>query len=90
MWNAGSEPGRILEVITPGGGFENYLREVGELLASESAQRDGGPLHESAEFIDLATKYGLTYGTPDWLDEIAARYGLTGPTHRPDSSPVTR
>ena len=32
MWNAGSEPGRIIEVITPGGGFENYFRELGELL----------------------------------------------------------
>src|ERR1700744_2395163 len=31
MWNAGSEPGRIIEVITPGG-FENYFRERGELL----------------------------------------------------------
>jgi mannose-6-phosphate isomerase-like protein (cupin superfamily) len=25
MWNAGSEPGRIIEVITPGGGFKNYF-----------------------------------------------------------------
>src|SRR5215217_1227194 len=82
MWNAGSEPGRILEVITPGGGFENYFRELSELLTSDSvAQRDGGPLHESAEFTDLATKYGLTYGTPAWLDDIVARYGLINPSH---------
>jgi quercetin dioxygenase-like cupin family protein len=82
MWNAGSVPGRIIEVVTPGGGFENYFRELSELLTDEStANRDGSPLHESSEFGDLARKYGLTYGTPDWLDDIVARYGLTDPSH---------
>lgn len=77
MWNAGSRPGRIIEVITPGGGFENYFRELGELLTSGT----GSNLHATPEFLDLAKKYGLTYGTPDWLDDIVARYGLTPPTH---------
>ena len=27
MWNAGSEPGRIIEIIAPGG-FENYFQSV--------------------------------------------------------------
>ncbi|WP_433685772.1 cupin domain-containing protein [Nocardia sp. CA-119907] len=27
MWNAGSVPGRIVEIITPGG-FETYFREL--------------------------------------------------------------
>src|SRR5271166_6263284 len=35
MWNAGSEPGRIIEIITPGG-FENYFRELGELLVEHA------------------------------------------------------
>jgi quercetin dioxygenase-like cupin family protein len=77
MWNAGSEPGRIIEVITPGGGFENYFRELGELLMSGT----GSNLHATPEFTELAKKYGLTYGTPDWLDDIVTRYGLTPPTH---------
>jgi quercetin dioxygenase-like cupin family protein len=82
MWNAGAEPGRIIEVITPGGGFENYFRELSELLESDVASKDAGtPLHQSSEFADLAKKYGLTYGTPDWLDDIVARYGLTPPSH---------
>ena len=42
MWNAGSEPGRIIEVITPGGGFENYFRELGELLTSSSGTEHAG------------------------------------------------
>ncbi|OBK72014.1 cupin domain-containing protein [Mycobacterium sp. 1274761.0] len=81
MWNAGTEPGRIIEVITPGG-FENYFRELGELLMSEPVgAKPGAPLHESAEFIELAEKYGLTYGTPDWLDDVVRRYGLSPATH---------
>ena len=81
MWNAGSEPGRIIEVITPGGGFENYFRELGELLTSSSGTEHAGALHESSEFCDLAEKYGLTYGTPGWMDDVVRRYGLTPPSH---------
>lgn len=82
MWNAGTEPGRIIEVITPGGGFENYFRELSELLTSEEeGSQAGTPLHESSELADLAKKYGLTYGTPDWLDDVVTRYGLTPPSH---------
>jgi quercetin dioxygenase-like cupin family protein len=83
MWNAGDVPGRIVEVITPGG-FETYFRELGELLTSRTAitaEPSPGPLHASPEFAELAAKYGLTYGTPDWLDDVVARYGLTPPTH---------
>lgn len=82
MWNAGTDPGRIIEVITPGGGFENYFRELSELLMSGAATAKAGtPLHESAEFVELAKKYGLTYGTPDWLDDVVRRYGLSPATH---------
>lgn len=87
MWNAGAVPGRIIEVITPGG-FENYFRELGELLTSHTGTSgaaagptSGANLHESPEFIELASKYGLTYDDPDWLDDVVARYGLTPPTH---------
>jgi quercetin dioxygenase-like cupin family protein len=80
MWNAGSEPGRIIEVITPGG-FENYFRELGELLVEHASDPAGQRLHELPEFGELARKYGLTYGTPDWLDDVVHRYGLNPPTH---------
>src|SRR5690349_875747 len=47
MWNAGTEPGRIIEVITPGDGFENYFRELGELLLFEAvATKPHAQLHE--------------------------------------------
>ncbi|MCI2422531.1 cupin domain-containing protein [Saccharopolyspora sp. K220] len=83
MWNAGSEPGRIIEVITPGG-FENYFRDLGELLVSHASEPVGQgvrTLHELPEFAELADKYGLSYGTPDWLDDVMDRYGLKPPTH---------
>ena len=83
MWNAGSTPGRIIEVITPGG-FENYFRELGELLAEHSGGPDGHgvrALHELPAFTELADKYGLVYGSPDWLGDVVARYGLRRPTH---------
>jgi hypothetical protein len=38
-------------------------------------------LHESEELARLATKYGLTYGNPDWLDDVVTRYRLNPPTH---------
>jgi quercetin dioxygenase-like cupin family protein len=74
MWNAGSTPGRIIEVITPGG-FENYFRELSERLTGDSAE----PAHRSAELARLAARYGLSYGTPDWFGDVVARYGLTPP-----------
>lgn len=77
MWNAGDEPGRIIEVITPGG-FEGYFHDLGELLAGRPGDAD---LHASPGFTELAEKYGLTYGTPDWLGDVVARYGLNGPSH---------
>lgn len=82
MWNAGSTPGRIVEIITPGS-FEGYFRELSELLVSHSGTAgQGAPnLHELPEFAELAEKYGLIYGTPDWLGDVVQRYGLQHPTH---------
>jgi quercetin dioxygenase-like cupin family protein len=79
MWNAGSEPGRIVEVITPGG-FERYFRDLSELLVAH-AGRPAADLHQTPEFVELAEKYGLTYGKPAWLDDVVRRYGLNRPTH---------
>lgn len=76
VWNAGSGPGRIIEIITPGG-FENYFRELGELLLEHADDPAGRPLHELPE----SDEYGLTYGSPEWMDDIAQRYGLNPPSH---------
>ena len=70
MWNAGRTPARIIELIAPGG-FERYFRELADLVA-------GGSLEPGAA-ADLAGKYGVTFGHPDWLDDVVERYGLTPP-----------
>jgi len=72
MWNAGHVPGRIIEIIIPGG-FESYFRELADVLAAGAS--------EPGAFAELAAKYGLTYGHPEWLDDIVRRYRLTPPTH---------
>jgi len=61
FWNAGPDPARILEVISPAG-FENYFAEL-------AALGDPSVRHE------LAVKYGVTYSS-DWVAELAAKYNL--------------
>jgi quercetin dioxygenase-like cupin family protein len=43
FWNAGDEPARMLEIISPAG-FENYFREVAPLLAA--AEQDDAAIGE--------------------------------------------
>jgi hypothetical protein len=43
FWNAGDEPARLLELISPAG-FENYFRELAPLLAA--AERDEAAIGE--------------------------------------------
>lgn len=70
MWNAGQAPARMVEIISPAG-FENFFRELSELLAA-------GPPAEGA-IPALADRYGLQFGEPDWLPDVISRYGLTPP-----------
>src|ERR1700736_5388896 len=51
FWNAGDEPARILEIISPAG-FEGYFEQLTELL------RDAGP-PDPAAIAALAATYGL-------------------------------
>ncbi|MFF7760514.1 cupin domain-containing protein [Streptomyces griseorubiginosus] len=71
MWNAGSAPARMIEIISPAG-FEHCFREMVDMLS------DGPPSTEDAVEV-LAAKYGLEFGRPAWLPDIIARYGLTPP-----------
>jgi mannose-6-phosphate isomerase-like protein (cupin superfamily) len=66
FWNAGPEPARIIELLTPGR-FEGFFRRSTEL-----AMRD--------ELTDeVMEELGLEYGTTvsmDWVEDLATRYGL--------------
>src|SRR5205823_2927405 len=54
FWNQGTEPARILEIISPAG-FERYFEELGELFAASG----GAP--DIERILQLAEKYGLRF-----------------------------
>jgi len=70
MWNAGQVQARMIEVISPAG-FEGFFSELSQLIAAGPPRPD--------ELMDLAARYGLQYGEPDWLPDVISRYRLTPP-----------
>lgn len=64
FWNAGDEPVRFLELISPAG-FENYFRELAPLLAA--GDRPG--VQEVAARYELAIDFST-------IPALAERYGL--------------
>ncbi len=70
MWNAGSTPARMIEIISPAG-FEGFFRGFADL-------NDAGPINPP-DVAALAEQYGLPYAQPDWLTDVIERYGLTPP-----------
>ena len=68
FWNAGDEPARILEIISPAG-FEGYFEELSELL------RDGGPPDPAAIAV-IADRYGLELD-PESVPRLVEEYGVT-------------
>ena len=73
MWNAGSTPARMIEIISPAG-FEGFFRGFADM-------NDAGPIDLDA-VRELATEFGLPYAQPDWLDDVITRYNLAPPPRR--------
>ena len=65
MWNAGPEPARVLEVLSPGG-LEDYFEELAPALVAKVP---------AAEYDALAHRYGLTIQN-DWIEELERAYGV--------------
>lgn len=65
FWNAGPEPARILEVISPAG-FDNFFEELAGLLQSEQQSED--------DIAGLCDRYGLDFDR-SWLPDLEARFG---------------
>ena len=66
FWNAGDEPCRILEIISPAG-FERFFEELSDL---------GGALEAAPEQLaELNTRYGLEM-QPESVPELLERFGL--------------
>ena len=66
FWNAGDEPARLLELISPAG-FENYFRELAPLLAAGEA--DEAAIGEVAAGYELDIDFGT-------IPVLAERHGL--------------
>jgi quercetin dioxygenase-like cupin family protein len=66
FWNAGDEPARLLEIISPAG-FENYFREVAPVLTA--TERDEAALGEVVGRYQLDIDF-------DTIPELAKRHGL--------------
>jgi mannose-6-phosphate isomerase-like protein (cupin superfamily) len=69
FWNAGDEPCRILEFISPGG-FERYFEELAEVMAS--------PEFEPPQLGKVAARYGLETD-PESIPRLCAEHGLRHP-----------
>jgi mannose-6-phosphate isomerase-like protein (cupin superfamily) len=66
FWNAGDEPCRILEIISPAG-FERFFQELVDM---------GGIAQATPEaFGDLTQRYGMQV-QPDTIPELLERFGL--------------
>ena len=66
FWNAGDEPCRILEIISPAG-FEDFFRELDAM---------GGAIEADAEALaQLNGRYGLEM-RPESVPELLERFGL--------------
>ena len=72
MWNAGSVPARMIEIISPAG-LENLFFEVSELIRAAAPP-------DITQLVALAETYGVQLGEPDWLTDIIDRYKLKAPS----------
>jgi quercetin dioxygenase-like cupin family protein len=69
FWNAGDEPARILEIISPAG-FERFFEELVDLGGVTQA--------EPQTLADLCARYELEMN-PDSVPELVGRFGLQFP-----------
>ena len=69
FWNAGAEPARVLEIISPAG-FEGYFEQLSELLAAEGSPPD------PTKVGVIADRFGLELD-PMSIPRLTAEHGLT-------------
>ena len=69
FWNAGDEPARILEIISPSG-FERFFEELVDLGGAVNA--------DPRALAELCDRYGLEM-QPDTIPGLIERFGLRAP-----------
>src|SRR4051794_26119329 len=70
FWNAGDEPCRLLEIISPGG-FERYFEELTDFMQAPTAET----------VAPVAVKYGLEIDAAS-VPRLCERHGLRFPASR--------
>lgn len=80
FWNAGDEPARVLEVISPTG-FETYFKEIGQFFPDDAAP-------DLQAMAGISERYGLQmdFGS---LPQLIERFGLSRPLEM-DGTPPAR
>jgi quercetin dioxygenase-like cupin family protein len=68
MWNAGSEPARMIEIVSPAG-FEKYFIE----LAAATAEAGRRP--DPSVTAPIAERFGLSFDFAE-VPDLVARHGL--------------
>jgi quercetin dioxygenase-like cupin family protein len=71
MWNAGSIPARMIEIISPAG-FEKYFVDLAEAVAA------AGGLPDPSTMGAIAGRFGLSFDLSE-VPDLVARYGLIAP-----------
>ena len=77
FWNAGDEPARLLELISPAG-FEDYFRELAPLLAAP-----GGTRPRSARWSPATSSTSTSPPSPPWPSATTCAWGNPRPRARP-------
>jgi len=67
LWNPTDQPARLLDIISPAG-FENYFRELGQMIRVGTVSPAG--------LAEVEAKYGLHRPEADWIGDLKARFGL--------------
>jgi quercetin dioxygenase-like cupin family protein len=75
MWNAGSSPARMIEIISPAG-FEKYFVELAEAVAA------AGRVPDPSIMGAIAGRFGLSFDLSE-VPDLVARYGLIPPGGQP-------
>ncbi len=65
MWNAGSAPAAVAEILCPAG-LEDYFDKLAPILAEH---------RQAQEYYQLAEDYGITI-QDDWIEELERTYGV--------------
>jgi mannose-6-phosphate isomerase-like protein (cupin superfamily) len=72
FWNAGDEPCRILEIISPGG-FEHLFKEI-----AEEPEAMAGETTSTTSALDLDARYGIE-ADYDSVERLCEEHGLAFP-----------